>query len=476
MSRVLPKISVMSDEQAARVHDYSLEILSTTGIRVESENARKIFRRMANITFDDTEDRAFIPSEVVRWALKTAPSTVDVFSQKGEFRFQLGNVEKNRTRFGVGVTNLYYQQPETDDVRSFTRKLMETSVRLGDVLSSFDIISTPGIIKDRPPETADLHAVLEMAVNTEKPLVVLISESRCFDDALDLLEHVRGPLAERPFAIPYFNPITPLVLNEETSDKMISTIERGLPFIYNNYGMSGATLPITPAGTLALSNAELLAGVVFSQLVKEGAAIIPGSLPAGFNMNNMKGVYTPRTMLLNLACAEMMAFYDLPHSGTSGSGPGWGPDLLAGDAFWLNHLTGCLGKVGMAPFVGGNLDSLAFSPAAVVYADHIIKESRLFEEGFTLNDEMTAVDEVDAIGPGGNFLASDLTFNLFRKFDGANEIWPDFSLDQWQTEGRPRVEDLLRKHTVELIHNLGAPEDHAELRARGDAFIRKCAL
>ncbi len=473
MTQVQPTISVMNEEQAAKVHGYSLEILANTGVRVESEIALDLFRQKAEVTVDDSENRAFIPPDVVEWALKKAPSTVDIFSQKGEFRFQVGNVGENRTRFGIGVTNLYYQRPESDEVVSFTRRLMETSVRLGDALPSFDIVSTPGVIKDRPPETADLHAVLEMAVNTEKPLVLLISENRLFEDALDLLEHIRGPLAERPFAIPYFNPITPLVLNEETSDKIIVSIERGLPFIYNNYGMSGATLPITPAATLALSNAELLAGLVFSQFVKEGAAIIPGCLPAGFNMKSMKGVYTPRTMLLNLACAEMMAFYDLPHSGTSGSGPGWGPDLLAGDAFWLNHLTACLGKVGLAPFVGGNLDSMAFSPAAVVYADHIIRQSRLFEDGFALNDEMTAVDDVNAIGPGGNFLASDLTFNLFRKMEIPDEIWPDLSLEQWQAEGCPRVEDLLRKHTAELINGLAPPEGHAERKAMGEAFIRE---
>ncbi|MCP4691751.1 MAG: hypothetical protein GY859_27135 [Desulfobacterales bacterium] len=189
-------------------------------------------------------------------------------------------------------------------------------------------------------------------------------------------------------------------------------------------------------------------------------------------MKNMKGVYSPHTMLLNLTCAEMMAFYNLPHSGTSGSGPGWGADLLAGGAFWLNHLTSCLGKAGLAPFVGGNLDSLAFAPAAVVYADHMIKESRLFQEGFRLDDETTALDEVDEIGPGGNFLASDLTFKLFKKMDHTGDIWPDLTLDEWIRDGGPRAEDLLRKHTVELINNLTPPEDHEELKARGEAFIR----
>ena len=61
---------------------------------------------------------------------------------------------------------------------------------------------------------------------------------------------------------------------------MRATIDRGLPFMYSNYGMAGATTPITPAGILAMLNAELLAGLVLSQLIKEGMPINLGSMPA----------------------------------------------------------------------------------------------------------------------------------------------------------------------------------------------------
>ena len=57
--------------------------------------------------------------------------------------------------------------------------------------------------------------------------------------------------------------------------------------------MSGASTPITPAGTIALQNAELLAGLVFSQLVKAGTPIILGSFPATFDMKDMVNRYTP---------------------------------------------------------------------------------------------------------------------------------------------------------------------------------------
>ena len=249
---------------------------------------------------------------------------------------------------------------------------------------------------------ADVYTTLEMVANTQKPLVLLVSEHRLFEPVLDLIDRLVPDHRARPFAIAYVNPISPLVLNAETTEKMTHTIQRGLPILFSNYGMSGATTPITPAGTLVALNAELLAGLVFTQALRKGAPVILGSLPAGFNMKNMASRYTPHTMLLNLACAEMMRHYAIPHAGTSGSGAGWGPDLPAAGAFWLNHLTSRLGQVGLAPFVGGNFDSLAFSPAAVVMADDIIRQSRLFAQGFLLDDAHVA--QISKMwGPGAIF-------------------------------------------------------------------------
>ena len=161
-----------------------------------------------------------------------------------------------------------------------------------------------------------------------------------------------------------------------------SSIERGLPFIYSNYGMAGATTPITPVGMWALLNAELLAGLTLAQVIREGTPVILGSLPAFFDMRGMGSLYDTNSYLLNLACAEMMAYYNLPHAGTSGSGQGWSADLIASGHQWVNHLISCMGKVGLAPFVGDNLSSLVFSPQIIVYANEIIREARLFADGF----------------------------------------------------------------------------------------------
>lgn len=464
--RVCPRLAVLEREQVERVHEQSVTILSTVGVRVDSESARRLL-----VESGATDDGGVvrISREQIDRALESAPSKVDVFDRRGTHAFSIG--DSAATRFGIGVTALNYQDPMTDNITRFARRHMETMVRLGEELASFDVISTVGIVQDVPAERAELVATLEMVANATKPLVLLVSDEARFPAVLDLIEHLHGELAAKPFTIPYFNPVTPLVINRGTIDKITTTVERGLPFIYSNYGMAGATTPITPAGTLALLNAELLAGLVLTQSLRRGAPVILGMLPAYFDMRGMANFYDSISYLLDLACAEMMAFYRLPHAGTSGSGNGWGADLIAAGHQWTNHLLTCLGTVGLAPFVGDNLGSTTISPAIMVYADEVIAQTRRLAAGFALDESAFALDEIAEVGPAGNFLMASSTLELFREAYFESRIFPNLTIDEWTLQGQPRADERLRTHTRDLLADLEAPDDHAELIARGEAFI-----
>jgi trimethylamine--corrinoid protein Co-methyltransferase len=470
MQRVRPKLSAMTRQQINRVHDRSLHILETVGVRVDSEPARRALGG-AGARLED--ERVRIPADLVQRALDAAPARVDIFDRRGRFAFQLGG--RSETRFGIGVTALNYQDPITDEVVEFQRRHMETMVRLGEALPAFDVISTIGIIHDIDPEHSDLYATLEMVANSTKPLVLLVSREESFPAVLDLLEDLHPDLGSRPFVIPYFNPVTPLVINQGTVDKMRATIERGLPFIYSNYGMAGTTTPITPAGILAMLNAELLAGLVLSQVFRKGAPVILGMLPAFFDMKGMANFYDPISYLLDLACAEMMAFYKLPHCGTSGSGMGWGADIIAAGHQWTNHLLSCLGKVGLAPFVGDNLGSTAMSPGVIVYADEVITQARRLAGGFALDQNSFAIDDVVQVGPAGNFLMAASTLEHYRSAYFESAVFPNLTIEDWRQQGHPKADERLRRHTRDLLEGTTPPEDHAELIARGEAKIRSMA-
>jgi len=463
---IQPTIRILSNDQKDRIHCDALKILSSVGIRVESSLSREIFKKAIG-SKAIKNDIVHIPSEIIETALKTAPSALDIYNRKGEKCMRL----PGEPRFGLGVTTLYYQDPETDELSPFSRKHVETCVRLGDTLASYDFVSTPGILQDVPPHSVDCYTALEMIAHTTKPLVILVSRTEALPDVLDLLEHLHGNLSLKPFVIPLMTPITPLFIDTGTFDRMYATIERGLPFIYVNYGMAGASTPITPYGSLTLLIAEILAGVTLSQLVHEGTPVIAGCLSTFMDMRTMVNFYDPVSYLLNLACGEMMALYQIPHYGNSGNAVGWGADLIAAGHQWMNHVLACLGTTGMAVFVGTVLGSKVFSPKLAVYADEVIEQARLMARGIELDDGFSLMREISATGPAGNFLSSDLTLKNFRQAYFKSAIFPRFTMEDWQSHGYPKAEDHLSRFTKVLIEDLKPSDECFAMIEKGEAFI-----
>jgi trimethylamine---corrinoid protein Co-methyltransferase len=468
MSIGSPKISLLNEEQIAEVHRNSLKILSETGIKVHSERALKLFAKAGGKSFKD--NIVFIPEELVEWAVKEAPNGIKIYNRKGEDAFKLGK-GSDITRYGVGVTNLFYHQPDDDKIVDFTRKHTGLATMLGSALSSYDIISTPGVPKDISADKADRYCALDMTAHTILPLVILVPSKNDYIKVIKLLEHLHGDISSKPFIVPYFDPITPLVLDDDTVEKLWHSIERGMPVIYSNYGMYGATTPMPAAGTLALLNAELLAGIVLCQLMKQNTPVIAGSLPNSFNLKNMSTVYTEQSFMLNLCCAEMMSHYGIPHFGSSGCNIGWDADLPAVSNLWMNHLLGSIGKVGFAPFVGGNFDSLVFSPRLVVYSHEIISKAREFAKGFSLDKDSFQLDEIQTQGPGANFLTSEATLKESFKETQKESLFPSYTLHQWQDAGKPNAANLLKQYTCDLIAGLKPPDDKDYLIEKGEKWI-----
>ncbi|MGE5642441.1 MAG: trimethylamine methyltransferase family protein [Byssovorax cruenta] len=474
MNNVRPHLRMLTEEQIRDIHQYTLKILATTGVRVDSPSALEMLKkRLGDSMVQDRTVR--IPAELVEWAIQVAPRQIQLYDRRGNPQFTIGG-EEDRTRFGIGVTALYYQEPDTDTPVLFQRKHMQDMVRVGNQLPHYDMVSTVGIVRDVPEHLTDLYGSLEHFANGTKPMVLLCSDEHKFEDVMQLFEYLHGgDIGEKPFIIPYFNPVSPLVMNEGTVDKMRIAIERGLPVIISNYSMSGATTPITPAGTVAVLLAELLAGLVIGQLYKEGAAMFLGMLPVYFDMKTLMNFYDPQSILVSLACAEMMEHYGIPHCGTSGSGTGWGMDLLAAETYWMNTMMFVLTKGGLAPFVGDTLGSKAISPQTFIYCHEIIDQALRLAHGFQLDDMHVGLEEIHKVGAGKSYVSAPTTLKKYKTGYYVSPIFPRWSMEKWMNAGQPHVQDKLREYTIELLKNLPAPDDHEELMAKGEEFIRKHA-
>lgn len=468
MNNVRPRLTLMSEEQIQQTHLNALHVLSETGVRVDAPSVLKMLENTNQVKIQERSVK-FSP-EMVESAIQSAPSSIQMYDRRGNPVFNLGN---DRLRFGVGVTALYYQEPVDDNVVEFTREHMRIMTRLGSVLPLYDVISTPGILRDVPEHLGDFYGSLEHFANTTKPLVLLVSDEKNLAPVLDMFEYLHGGLGKQPFVLPYFNPVSPLVMDAGTLLKMEVATKRGLPFIFSNYSMVGASTPLTPAGVLTLLLAELLAGLTISQVMRPGTPLVLGMLPAYFDMKSMLNFYDPQSFLINLACAEMMAHYDLPHCGTSGSGTGWGMDLIAADSYWMSTFTLALTKGGLAPFVGDSLGSKTISPITVVHVHEIIDQALRFADGFQLDAAQSALDEIAKVGPGGSFLSSPSTLRNYKNGYYVSKVYPRWTMERWQAEGQPEAKLMLRRKTQTLLAELSAPDGYNEIISKGEEFIKR---
>jgi trimethylamine--corrinoid protein Co-methyltransferase len=87
--------------------------------------------------------------------------------------------------------------------------------------------------------------------------------------------------------------VSPFHHNGESLQRLLYAAERNMPSIYVPGSARGTLTPITYAGALALNNAAQLAGLILSQLKREGSPLILCGRGGGYmDMRTMVAVYT----------------------------------------------------------------------------------------------------------------------------------------------------------------------------------------
>jgi trimethylamine--corrinoid protein Co-methyltransferase len=155
---------------------------------------------------------------------------------------------------------------------------------------------------------------------------------------------------------------------------------------------------------------------------------------------------------------------------------GWGMDLIAVDSYWMNTLTFAISKGGLAPFIGDSLASKAISPCSVVNMNEIIDQALRFADGFQLDDNEVALNEIAKAGPGGSFLSSPTTLKKYRTGYYPSHLYPRWNMEKWQSEGHPDARQILREKTQSMLVELTEPQDYKDLIGGGEEFIRNLRI
>jgi len=441
---------ILSDSQLTEIHDATLEILRRTGVRVRDDEALCVLGD-AGCEVSDS-DLVKIPATVVEEALDHAPSRIVLYGRDGAPRVFL---EGQRSFFGTGS-----DLPHTIDLETGERRLsllsdVEGTARLADSLPNLDFVMSMALPSDVDPETSDRYSFRAMITNTAKPVVFTAWDESGLADIIAMAEAVVGGaerLAASPFLLAYLEPTSPLQHSQTVLQKVLLMADRQLPFVYAPGPVEGASAPVTSAGSLAMANAEVLSGLAIAQLRRPGTPVVFGSGSGPLDMKTTVATYmSPEFMLHCKGMAELgQHLYHLPTWGFAGCSDSKASDIQAGidSALWI--MWTALSGANLVHDVGYVESGMTCSYEMIVICDEIIGFVRRLLGGIEVSPETLALDTIDEVGPGGDYMMTDHTLRHYKSC-WYPKILDRRSHESWVAAGRPAVLDRARAVAREAV-------------------------
>jgi trimethylamine--corrinoid protein Co-methyltransferase len=460
-----PHAQKLSDDQSHKLYAACLEILEHTGVRLYEQEALDLLKKAGALITDG--NKAHIPPGLVEKAFSTVPKGVTLCDRNGR---PVIRAEGHRSYFGTGSDCLHILDHRTGTYRSATLKDMEEGMIVCDALEHIDFVMCMFLPSDVPQDIADRYQMEAMLTHTTKPVVFVTTEFPGAVDAVKMAEAVAGgeaALKRNPFTACYINVTTGLRHNKEALQKLLYLSDKGIPLTYIPSAQGGVTAPVTVAATMAVNNAGVLAGLVLSQLKREGAPfILPGW---GGNMLDMKTTVQPYADPEKRAQAIDFAHYlGLPSFSLAGCSESKVVDQQAGAEAALTLFTDALFGGNLVHDVGYLESGLCGSLPHLVICDEIISWLEAFMKGVEVNDETLALDIIHEIGPDGQHIDSNHTLENYKK-RWYPKLFERASYDGWKAKGgkdlgeraKDQVNKILAEHQPEPLPKAVADAVHA---------------
>jgi len=445
-------LQVLSEDERAQVHERTLDILARTGVRVETAWGRKILA-WAGAEVDENTDIVRFPRALVEESLRLAPKEFTLGARRlgGDLRMNSG--ECTLLIDGEAVFAL---DRETGERRPATTRDWLEATRLIDALDEVGMYWAMVEAHDRGDTIADYVGYLRTLFgNFSKHVQDATREPERAPWLLEVLQTIFGDQQTirrtHPFSF-LLCPQSPLVIEGPFTDAYLALAGWDIPVATMPMPLMGGTAPGSLISTVVLGNCDVLAMLCLIQAAAPGTPFIYA--PALAVMDPRSGRYTAGAIengLLGSAAVEMARFYGLPAEGTGGGTDHYVPGIQPGYERALGALLPILSWPDILVGPGLLGGSMILSLEQLLIDVEVFRMARRAYQGINGDQGRWLEQVIDAVGPGGNFMAERSTVAGIR---GGEWYVSQFGLhdtyERWLEQGRPALLQQAREQ-VECI-------------------------
>ena len=456
---------VVSADELESIHDASMRILEDIGMDFLDPEARQLLAE-AGASVEVGSERVRFDREMIADTISTAPSSFTLHSRNPEHNLQIGG---DYMAFGSVAS-----APNVADLdrgrRIGNHADYQNLLRLSQMLNSVHFLA------GYPVEPIDLHASIrhldatfDALTLTDKPFHAYSLGRQRNRDCLEMVRIARGvddeTLEREPSIFTVINSSSPLRLDTPMLHGIMEFSSRNQIVVMT---------PFTLAGALAQQNAEALAGIAFTQVVRPGAPAVYGGFTSNVDMQSGAPAFgTPEYMRTAIVGGQLARRYNLAYRSSNVCAAN-ALDAQAAYESVFSLWGAIMGGVNMLMHGAGWMEGgLHASYEKMIVDADLLHMVSAFLEPPAIDEASFGLDAIRDVGPGGHFFGTQHTQDRFRTafFKPMISDWRNY--ESWEEAGSPQAPAKANAIWKEMINAYEPPPIDAAVREELVAFVAR---
>jgi trimethylamine--corrinoid protein Co-methyltransferase len=434
----------------------SREVLRAAGARVEPGSERVRF------------DRAMVEERI-----RTAPSTFTLHAPNPAHDLGIGG---DWVAFGsvASAPNVY----DADRGRRVgNRADYQDLIRLSQMLEVVHFFAGyPVEPVDIHASVRHLHAIHDLVTLADKPIHAYSLGRQRNIDALEMMRIRRGvddaTLDREPSIFTVINSSSPLRLDTPMLQGILEFSRRNQVIVMTPFTLAGAMAPVTLAGALAEQNAEALAGMVLTQVVRPGAPVVYGGFTSNVDMQSGAPAFgTPEYMRTAMIGGQLARRYGVPYRSSNVSAAN-AVDAQAAYESVFSLWGAIMGGVNLLMHGAGWMEGGLHAGFEKVILDaELLGMVAAFLDPVVVDDDTLAFSAMEEVGPGGHFFGAAHTQSRYKTAFHKPMLSDWRNWETWEEAGSPQVPGKANRLWKELLAAYQTPPIDPAVAEELQAFV-----
>ena len=454
--------NILDSEGVRLITQTALEILERTGVVVKSGKVQKLLSEHG-CAVDRKSAVVRFPQNIVKEMARKNDRSVTFYGRTRKHDAHLDFEHVHVTSDGNGTDAMDF---ETRKRRSSTKSDVAKSAFVTDALKGHGVNWPSVTSQDVPLGTRHIHDLQASLENTEKH-ITLATNTTAWEvhDVVELASAAVGSreeLRKRPIISSIHTSFSPLQIEGENIEAGLEAADAGLPICFYVMPGPGSTGPATLAGSVAVGVAEALAGNTIIQAYRKGTAYVFSCGMANMDMKtSTRAGGGPEHGLTSAAYTQIAHSLGFPSLAGGFVTTSKEPDEQCAYEKFASAVTPILAGADMIAGIGLLEDCRTIWLEQLVIDGEIAMIIKRMAEGIEVNEDTLAMDVIQKVGIGKDYLGQRHTMEHFRTEHFIPIVSDRTSFDTWVSKGSKSLMDrageevrrIFKEHTVDPVRS-----------------------